>query len=558
MSATTSVLRLSSSRLVAPLVLGLVLGSARLEAQSTIHVSTYGDDAWLGIAPAGCGLVGPKRTLQAALDAVDPGGLVLVADGLYAGAGNRDLDFRGKAARLQSRGGAKRCVIECGGSASEPHRAFWFHTSESAASVVAGFTVRGGVAPFGGAVLCEAGSSPTFASCVFLENLALPGALGGEGGAVRCLASSPRFLACRFARNEARRAAGVGGRGGAIQFVGGDPELRDCVFEENTAGGGGGVHITGTSTLRALRCDFFENWTADPNFNGGGGLLGSSGTAIELLECRFLGNRTARVAGAVWVTLGASIAATRCRFEENYGHDAACFGVANGSRAHLKSCLFARNRADIFSSALEVWNGPATGAPSSVRVECCTFADNATTANYGAIVVSHTSHVWVSSCVLWNEAPAAIVLLDSATAEVVHSVVQGGWPGLGNLDVDPGFLGIGPEPYALRPGSPCVDQGDPLLVISPAERDLAGACRSWDGDGDALVRIDRGAYELLAPRGDLDEDGAIGALDLQILLAHLHTPSGARRADGDLDGDGDVDLHDLQILLASWGLGCGA
>ncbi|MBL8898134.1 MAG: hypothetical protein JNM84_10930 [Planctomycetes bacterium] len=548
---------LSSTRFLASLLVGLALGSARLEAQSTIHVSPQGNDAWLGIAPAGCGPVGPKRTLQAALDAVDPGGLVLVADGLYAGAGNRDLDFRGKPARLQSRGGAERCVVECGGSASEAHRGFWFHTSESASSVVAGFTVRGGVAPFGGAVLCEASSSPTFESCAFLENLALPAAVGGEGGAVRCLASSPRFVACRFARNEARRAAGVGGRGGAIQFVGGQPELRDCVFEANTAGGGGGVHITGVSTLRALRCDFVGNWTADPNFNGGGGLLGSSGTAIELLECRFLGNRTARVAGAVWVTLGASIAATRCSFEENYGYDAACFGVANGSRAQLKSCLFARNRADTFSAALEVWNGPATGAPASARVESCTFADNETSAGYGTIVVLHTSQISVSSSVIWSAAPVALALFDSATAEVAYSVVQGGWPGLGNLDVDPGFVGSGAQPYALGAGSPCVDQGDPLLAIAPAERDLAGACRAWDGDGDALARVDRGAYERLAPRGDLDGDGAIGALDLQLLVAHLHLSSGARVADGDLDGDGDVDPDDLQALLASWGLGCG-
>jgi hypothetical protein len=553
-----SVTMLIARRLLTSLSLGFALASAPLDAQSKIHVSPLGNDAWLGIAPTGCGPVGPKRTLQAALDAVDEGGVVLVADGLYSGEGNRDLDFRGKAARLQSCGGAERCILECGGSAGEPHRAFWFHTSESGASVVAGITLRGGVATFGGAVLCEAGSSPTFENCVFRENLASPAAIGGEGGAVRCLASSPRFLGCRFARNEARRTAGVGGRGGAIQFVGGDPELRDCVFEENTAGGGGGVHVTGVSTLRAVRCDFFGNWTADPNFNGGGGLLGSSGAAIELLDCRFVANRTARIAGAVWVTLGVSITATRCRFEENYGYDAACFGVANGSRAHISSCLFARNRADTFSSALEVWNGPATGAPSSARVECCTFADNAASAGYGAIVVSHTSRVSASSCVLWNEAPAAIVLFDSATAEVEHSIVQGGWPGVGNLDVDPGFVGTGPQPYQLTAGSTCVDAGDPLLAIAPAQLDLAGACRTWDGDGDALARVDRGAYELLAPRGDLDGDGVIGALDLQILLAHLHLFSGARAADGDLDGDGDVDVEDLQMLLASWGLGCGS
>ena len=57
--------------------------------------------------------------------------------------------------------------------------------------------------------------------------------------------------------------------------------------------------------------------------------------------------------------------------------------------------------------------------------------------------------------------------------------------------------------------------------------------------------------------GDLDDDGDVDLADLQILLGHYGTPSGAGPNDGDLDGDGDVDLLDLQLLLVSYGLPCG-
>jgi hypothetical protein len=56
--------------------------------------------------------------------------------------------------------------------------------------------------------------------------------------------------------------------------------------------------------------------------------------------------------------------------------------------------------------------------------------------------------------------------------------------------------------------------------------------------------------------GDLDGDGDIDLADLQMLLAHYGTTSGAVYEDGDLDEDGDVDLADLQGLLSVYGTVC--
>src|SRR5437763_1278627 len=52
-------------------------------------------------------------TIQAALNAAASGDTVLVANGVYSGPGNVNLDFNGKAITLRSAGGRDACVIDC-------------------------------------------------------------------------------------------------------------------------------------------------------------------------------------------------------------------------------------------------------------------------------------------------------------------------------------------------------------------------------------------------------------------------------------------------------------
>ncbi len=100
----------------------------------------------------------PYATIQAAIDAAVNDDTVLVADGTYTGAGNRDLDFGGRAITVRSENGAVPCIIDIQGNAGDPHRAFHFHSGETAASVVEGFTIKKGLMNRGVAVLCEANS----------------------------------------------------------------------------------------------------------------------------------------------------------------------------------------------------------------------------------------------------------------------------------------------------------------------------------------------------------------------------------------------------------------
>ncbi|MEQ8850765.1 MAG: choice-of-anchor Q domain-containing protein [Phycisphaerales bacterium] len=131
-----------------------------------------------------------------------------------------------------------------------------------------------------------------------------------------------------------------------------------------------------------------------------------------------------------------------------------------------------------------------------------------------------------------------------------HSNIEAGWPGAGNIDVDPDFVNPATDDYRIRPGDPCIDAG---LALSPA---ITG-----DFDIDGRDRIigpapDIGAHE--APcRGDANEDGAVNFDDLNLLLDHWGdiVPRGAN---GDVDFSSVVDFADLNLLLDAWGAGCGS
>jgi len=114
----------------------------------------------------------PFKTIQKGIDvAVSGEDMVLVADGMYTGLGNKNLDFKGKAITVTSENGAENCIIDCEGDG----RGFYFHSGETQESVVSGFTIaNGSLSEYGGGIRCD-NSSPT------IKNNIITGTLGAWG-----------------------------------------------------------------------------------------------------------------------------------------------------------------------------------------------------------------------------------------------------------------------------------------------------------------------------------------------------------------------------------------
>jgi hypothetical protein len=134
---------------------------------------------------------GQAINIQAGIDSSAAGDTVLVASGLYRGDGNRDIDFRGKAIVVLGECRydttiTDSTVIDCGGVYYDVlHRGFFFHSGETASSVLEGVAVMNGVAYWGGGILCDSSSSPVIKCNVIRDCQAW------EGGAIKSIDSSP-------------------------------------------------------------------------------------------------------------------------------------------------------------------------------------------------------------------------------------------------------------------------------------------------------------------------------------------------------------------------------
>ena len=201
-------------------------------------------------------------TIQAAIDAASVGDTILVADGVYVGAGNKNLDFLGKAVAVMSESGnPATCIIDCQVSG----RGFYFHSGETAASLVQGLTVRNGYvnsssigADRGGGVYCVGSSSPTLNNCIITRNSA------SAGGGIMCYTScSPTLINCTINGNTARASGG----GGVYCYSNSDMKLTNCIIGGNKAdanhGYGGGMYCDYSSPT-LTNCTFSGNYAATP------------------------------------------------------------------------------------------------------------------------------------------------------------------------------------------------------------------------------------------------------------------------------------------------------
>lgn len=208
-------------------------------------------------------------------------------------------------------------------------------------------------------------------------------------------------------------------------------------IQNGVADVGGGI-VCENSFLKIRACTFINNSALVK----GGGICCGGNSSMELSDCQFIGN-TADMGGAVYSLFGSHT---------------------------FTNCIFAANSA-------QRWGAGMYNSSSSVTAKNCTFSQN-TARRGGAISNFFNSDAHLTNCILWGDSYNEIYV-SKGTVTASYSNVQGGWPGKGNISVEPLFSDPGAHDYHLkseagrlapdnRSGwtkdnvtSPCIDAGDP-------------------------------------------------------------------------------------------------
>jgi len=499
------------------------------------------------------------NNIQAAINDANNGDTTIVADGVYTGPGNRDIDFLGKAITVRSIDPndpniVAATVIDCNSGQWAPlwakHRGFYFHTAEAYDSIVDGFVIKNGyVAPgeYGGGIYCYS-ASPTISNCIIAENTlplcplaGCPQPVGNSGG-IYCDRSSPRIIRCTIRKNRSSLGAGVYNRDSS-------PLVDNCIFSENVAMWGGGMYSYGESRPKVVNCSFQRN-----NALAGGGMYNHDHSTATVISCQFVDNRAGPSGGGV-MNAESNSTFFDCFFSRNTADKGGA--MFNGSsNTIVNNCIFRDNWAKDggaiyntmgspkFANCLIASNSATRGGGflgSNSTFTNCTFTKNLAKEMGGGLWFSRSYNppATLANCIFWGNTPGE-VYVQYGSPLITYSDVQGGWSGEGNINADPCFADPNNGDYHLKSQagrwnpqtqswdqddvtSPCIDAGD---LASPI------GLEPFPNGG----RINMGAYGGTAEASK----SYFGEPVCEIIVA------------GDINGDCKVNLIDFAFMALHW------
>ncbi|MEZ4650105.1 MAG: right-handed parallel beta-helix repeat-containing protein [Candidatus Eisenbacteria bacterium] len=292
-----------------------------------------------------------QPTIQQALNLATVGDTVRVEAGTYSGTGNRDLDFGGKDLVLLG-AGIGESIIDCEGSASAPHRAFDFHSGETAASLVEGFTIRNGYsANWGGGINCR-GASPTIRDCSVEECYATT----FGGGIAVWNGGDPLIDGCSISENVAAD------KGGGIAVTGAHAVVQgSSITGNNAALWGGGIFVDLDSVA-------VHGTIAAGNSAASGGGIYLRGAAMELADSRISGNSSSASGGGVTADLTCQLDIQRAIVSGNTSN--------NGGGLRLSTTTTGSIRASTIAGNLASSAGGGIHLRRSLQLDRTIFADN--------------------------------------------------------------------------------------------------------------------------------------------------------------------------------------
>ncbi|HAK93634.1 MAG TPA: hypothetical protein DCM87_01155 [Planctomycetes bacterium] len=261
----------------------------------------------------------------------------------------------------------------------------------------------------------------------------------------------------------------VGGAGGSATVLEGTVAgLRTgATLESATVAAGSGVRVAAGEAPSILGVTAIGN-----RARYGAGLFCGAGSAPVVTDCVIEGNTALESGGGCFLgdLCSARISRTRIRGNSTtalylapWGGGGGVFCGANCS-AELADSLIVENWSYCGGALLCV----AEASPALGR---CTISGNGALTGSGAIHCTDAAPV-LNGCIVWENVGASIVADADSRPAVTGSCIEGGFPGEGNVDVDPRFCGYDGRldiyANAANPQPGDGTEGNPYRELAPA------------------------------------------------------------------------------------------
>lgn len=301
----------------------------------------------------------------------------------------------------------------------------------------------------GGAV-CLYLSNPVISGNSFVWNSA------NSGGAIYCANSNPTITGNVFSSNRAPW-------GGAIQSDWSTGVITENIFASNAATGGGAIYCHVASPLISG-----NTFSSDTGYSYGGAIDCYASNSV-ITENAFTANFSDEGGAVYCFSSSGDIAGNT--FVANVAHTIGGAVYYYGYNGSIIFNAFWKNNAAM-GGAINCGTGNPTLASN-------TFSSNSATS--GGALCFGASDAIVRNSILWGDSAlngAEIYIAGGSSPVVSYSDVQGGWPGTGNINVNPRFVNPDSGNVHLHGGSPCIDTGDPASPRDPdsTRADMGSYC----------------------------------------------------------------------------------